>query len=164
MLQLHSNIKFLMTWLCRSICWPILLSYSTLIYCQQGIIEGIVKDGSTGETLIGANILAAEGKGTVTDFDGKFTLSLPYGDYDLQVSFVGYNTIKRTVKVSVKPVFLEFEMASLVIDEVVVIADVARTRETPVAFSNVLPKKIEEELGGRGIPLILNSTPGVYAT
>jgi hypothetical protein len=127
-------------------------------------VEGIVKDGSTGETLIGANILAAEGKGTVTDYEGRFTISLPYGSYDLQISYVGYKTINRTVSVSAKPVFLEFEMASVMIDEVIIIADVARTRETPVAFSNVLPKKIEEELGGRDMPMILNSTPGVYAT
>ena len=127
-------------------------------------MEGIVKDGSTGETLIGANILSTEGKGTVTDYEGRFTISLPYGSYDLQISYVGYKTINRTVSVSAKPVFLEFEMASVMIDEVIIVADVARTRETPVAFSNVLPKKIEEELGGRDIPMILNSTPGVYAT
>ncbi|HON18211.1 MAG TPA: TonB-dependent receptor, partial [Salinivirgaceae bacterium] len=36
--------------------------------------------------------------------------------------------------------------------------------ETPVAFSNILPAKLEEELAGRDIPMILNSTPGVYAT
>jgi len=131
---------------------------------QQGSVQGVVKDGSTGETLIGANILAVEGKGTVTDFDGKFMIRLPYGSYNFQVSYVGYETIKQTVEVSGKPVFLEFEMASVVIDEVIVVADVARNRETPVAFSNVLPKKIEEELAGRDIPMILNSTPGVYAT
>jgi iron complex outermembrane receptor protein len=141
-----------------------LLYFPVLLFGQNGVVEGVVRDGATGETLIGANILAAEGKGTVTDFDGRFTLSLPYGDYDLQVSYVGYNTITRTISVSAKSVFLEFEMTSVVIDEVIVVADVAHTRETPVAFSNVLPKKIEEELGGRDIPLILNSTPGVYAT
>jgi hypothetical protein len=148
----------------RIICSIYLLLSSIAISAQQGSVQGVVKDGSTGETLIGANILATEGKGTVTDFEGKFMIRLPYGSYNFQVSYVGYETIKQTVEVSGKTVFLEFEMASVVIDEVIVVADVARSRETPVAFSNVLPKKIEEELAGRDIPMILNSTPGVYAT
>ncbi|MDD2562645.1 MAG: TonB-dependent receptor plug domain-containing protein, partial [Salinivirgaceae bacterium] len=49
-------------------------------------------------------------------------------------------------------------------DEVVIVSDFARARETPIAFSNVLPAKLEEELAGRDIPMVLNSTPGVYAT
>ena len=44
------------------------------------------------------------------------------------------------------------------------ISDFARSRETPVAFSNISPKQIEEELANQDIPLILNNTPGVYAT
>ena len=37
-------------------------------------------------------------------------------------------------------------------------------RKTPVAFSTIPAKKIEEELAGQDIPMLLNSTPGVYAT
>ena len=45
-----------------------------------------------------------------------------------------------------------------------VVADVARTRETPVASTSIAPKKIEEQLASQDIPLLLNKTPGVYAT
>ena len=55
-------------------------------------------------------------------------------------------------------------MSTQILDEVQVVSDIARSRETPVAFSNISPKKIEEELAGQDIPMILNSTPGVYAT
>ena len=37
-------------------------------------------------------------------------------------------------------------------------------RKTPVAFSTIPLKKINEELASQDIPLVLNSTPGVYAT
>ena len=40
----------------------------------------------------------------------------------------------------------------------------ARSRETPVAFSNITPVKLQEELAAQDIPMILNTTPGVYAT
>jgi iron complex outermembrane receptor protein len=162
--ELFINNEILTNYPHRIILSVCLLLFSTVTSAQQGSVRGVVKDGSTGETLIGANILVAEGKGTVTDFEGKFMIRLAYGSYNFQVSYVGYETIRQTVEVSSKPVFLEFEMTSVIIDEVIVNADVARNRETPVAFSNVLPKKIEEELAGRDIPMILNSTPGVYAT
>ena len=53
---------------------------------------------------------------------------------------------------------------SLILEEAIVAADIAIDRKTPVAFTNVLPAQIQEELAGRDLPLILNSTPGVYAT
>ena len=163
-MALYLNTPILTNHLHRIIYSACLSLFSIVLSAQQGSVHGIVKDGSTGETLIGANILAAEGKGTVTDFAGKFMMKLPYGMYTLQASYVGYEPADQTIEITSKPVYLEFELSSIIIDEVVVVADVARGRETPVAFSNVLPKKIEEELAGRDIPMILNSTPGVYAT
>ena len=49
-------------------------------------------------------------------------------------------------------------------DEVVVKADVAKTRETPIAFSKLTAKQLSEDLGTRDLPMVLNSTPGAYAT
>jgi len=131
---------------------------------QRGQVNGLVKDAETGETLIGANILAGQGIGTVSDENGRFSLKLDYGRYKLQVSYVGFQTRIKEIVVSAKPVYINFEMLSATIDEVQVVADVARSRETPVAFTNVTSTKIQEELAGQDIPLILNSTPGVYAT
>ena len=55
-------------------------------------------------------------------------------------------------------------METLIMKEAVVSADVVISRKTPVAFTNVLPAQIQEELAGRDLPLVLNTTPGVYAT
>ena len=140
------------------------LSCMNIVMAQTGTIRGIVMDEQTGETLIGANILFGEGKGTVTDFEGKFMVQVDNGSYDLQISYVGFETQQLSVDVTGKTVVLEIQLKSLTIDEVIIVADVARSRETPVAFTNVLPKQIEEELAGQDIPMILNSTPGVYAT
>jgi len=35
-----------------------------------------VKDASSGETLISANVLVADGQGVVTDFDGKYSIQV----------------------------------------------------------------------------------------
>ena len=135
------------------------------IFAQQGTIKGVIKDAETGETLIGANVLIKAGVGTVTDFNGEFTLQADPGEYNLTISYVGYEATKRKVKVIAgKTVTINVSLKTITLNEVQVVADVARSRETPVAFTNVLPAKIEEELGAQDIPMVLNSTPGVYAT
>ncbi|MEN8157318.1 MAG: carboxypeptidase-like regulatory domain-containing protein [Bacteroidota bacterium] len=131
---------------------------------QQVTVSGVVSDARTGESLIGANVLYSPTQGTITDLNGRFTLKLPPGAYTLNFSYVGYDAEVRQVEVTNRPVILEVKMSSMTIDEVVVTADMAIARVTPVAFTNVKPAKIQEELAGQDLPLILNSTPGVFAT
>lgn len=140
------------------------LGFYLFAAAQQGLVTGKVFDKETGETLIGANVIYAPGKGTITNLEGKFEFSLEQGSYELHVSYVGYEEQIRRIEVSTKALILEFSLQSMTIDEVIITADYARSRETPVAFTNVSPAKIEEELAGQDIPIILNSTPGVYAT
>jgi iron complex outermembrane receptor protein len=131
---------------------------------QNTIVQGTVKDSQTGEALIGATILYGEGKGTITNISGTFNISLPPGEYKITASYVGYNPMEKQVTVGSKTVFLNFGLQPKMLEEVQVVADQAISRETPVAFSNVPPAKLESELAGRDIPMILNTTPGVYAT
>ena len=59
----------------------------------QRTISGMIKDADNREPLIGASVLA-EGTttGTVTDFDGKFSLNVPSSAKALVISYTGYNT------------------------------------------------------------------------
>ncbi len=129
----------------------------------QVVIKGYIYDDISSETLIGANIIASNGSGTVSDFEGYYELTLPYGEVELRVSYVGYKEEKKKLSLE-KDLTLNFYLSTQILDEVQVVSDIARSRETPVAFSNISPKKLEEELAGQDIPMILNSTPGVYAT
>ncbi len=62
---------------------------------QEGVIRGSVFDGETGESLPGVNILVeGTNQGTITDLDGKFTLNIAPGTYQLQISFISYETLK----------------------------------------------------------------------
>ncbi len=57
----------------------------------QGIVKGSVKDAS-GEPVIGATVrIEGQSGGTVTDFDGNFTINVSKGA-QLQISYVGYLT------------------------------------------------------------------------
>lgn len=144
----------------------LLLSFITtaLSLFAQTKVSGIVKDGYTGETLPGATVLYAEGKGTTTDLDGKFSMEVPNGTYTVSVKFVGFSDFTYSLKATGKPVYIEAILQSADLKEVEIIADIAVDRKTPVAFSDVSALKIREELGTQDLPLILNTTPGVYAT
>lgn len=133
---------------------------------QQGVIRGTVKDKANDEALIGANVVFKDnpGRGVATDLDGNFELQAPYGTATLLVSYTGFETAEVSVEVGPNTKRQEIALQSVMLNEVLVVADIARARETPIAFSNILPAKLDEELAGRDIPMVLNSTPGVYAT
>ncbi len=83
----------------------------------QITVNGHVKDG-TGEDVIGATVrVVGEQGGSVTDFEGKFTLKCKQGA-DLQVSYVGYKT--KTVKAA-SQLEIILEDDSEVLENVVVI-------------------------------------------
>lgn len=130
---------------------------------QTGTLTGIVSDAITGEALIQATVRIGN-TGVATDFDGKYAVSLPYGSHDITVQYIGYESKTRTIEVNRQLVQSNFKLSTIVLQEAQVVADVAIERETPVAFSNIKPVQIQEELGSQPIPMILNSTPGVYAT
>jgi len=61
----------------------------------QRTIHGTVTDPDSGEGLIGANVMVKGGTvGTVTDFDGSYSLVVPDGYDILSFSYTGYNTVE----------------------------------------------------------------------
>ena len=130
---------------------------------QNCAVTGLVKDGFTGEPLIGAYVMSGEAI-VPTDIDGRYSLSLPQGECTISFSYIGYEAAEKKVVLTGAAMTVNAKLESLVLGEAVVAADLAIDRKTPVAFTNVLPAQIQEELAGRDLPLILNSTPGVYAT
>jgi len=150
----------------KSLIVLLLIVVSTgLINAQEAILKGMVKDAVTGETLIQATITSGE-KGTITDLDGQYQLNLPTGLQEIVVSYVGYKsqTLSINIASGVNTVNFNLEEDNIIIKEINIVADVARSRETPVAFSTVQLARIKEELSVQDLPMVLNSTPGVYAT
>jgi len=125
-------------------------------FSQKSTITGYVADKTSGEKLIGVSIMYAQGKGVITDLDGNFKLNLDYGTYSFKVSYVGYNLIEKKVIIDKPKISLNFKLENTTLKEVEIVSDVARTRETPVAFSNIKPAKLEEELASQDLPMILN--------
>ncbi|MGE5424771.1 MAG: carboxypeptidase-like regulatory domain-containing protein, partial [Syntrophothermus sp.] len=95
-------------------------------FSQKYSVSGIVKDDATGETIIGATILYAEGKGVVTGVDGSYFFKADPGTYTIKVSYVGYTGEEKKVTVSNSNVTVNFSLKTTVLSEVEVVADVAK--------------------------------------
>lgn len=79
-----------------------------LVYAQNRTISGTVVD-ELNEPIIGASVVANQGNaGAVTNFEGKFQLSLPAGAKKITVSYIGYEsqvidaTNKNVIDVTLK--------------------------------------------------------------
>jgi len=73
------------------------------------IIKGIVKDQKTGEILPFATVMIDDGKvnsGVHTDVEGRFELkNIANGNYNLKVSYVGYENIEAFLKIDKQYIF-----------------------------------------------------------
>ena len=142
------------------------LFFCSFLFAQgeEGTVSGVISDKVTGETLIGASVTYAPGKGVSSDIDGNYSLTLPYGSYTFDISYVGYEAKSQIVVINKNFIKLDFTLNTTTLREIEVISDLAIERETPVAFTNIKPARISQELGTNDLPMLLSATPGVYAT
>ena len=86
-------------------------------------ISGFVSDASTGERLIGANVLDQQSKrGTVSNEYGFFSLTLPAGTVDLSISYLGYQRWNESVNLASSQIMNAALIATITLQEVIVYA------------------------------------------
>ena len=67
------------------------------VSAQQGRITGKVTDKKTGEELIGVSVqIEGTTKGAASDFEGKYSITIAPGNYNLIFSYLSYD--KKLVK------------------------------------------------------------------
>tara|TARA_B100001250_G_C19808092_1_gene794379 strand:- start:152 stop:3109 length:2958 start_codon:yes stop_codon:yes gene_type:complete len=156
----------------RLFCFIISI-FSLNIYAQINSVSGVVLDKETSETLIGANVIlepineSIKTTGTATNINGEFEFTnLANGEYKINISYIGYESETRSISFSQKSnINLNITLnPDVVLDVISLVSDQAEFRKTPVSLSNVKLEQIENELAAQEIPMILNHTPGVYAT
>jgi len=133
----------------------------------QATITGSVTS-EDGAALAGANVIV-EGTsfGAAADADGDYKIDgVPAGNFSITASFVGYEASSTTVSVpAFGSVTVNFSLSAgaIALTGLEVLASRA-TRNTPVAYTNVVKEDMEMRLGSQDIPMVLNITPSVYAT
>ncbi|MDR9399744.1 MAG: TonB-dependent receptor [Salibacter sp.] len=151
--------------LCSSF-FIVLFSFGSLI-AQDGKVTGKIVDASTNESLPGANVIV-EGTsiGTISNIDGEFKMKAPSNNFTLVFRFVGYKTVKKSFSIDKDGTDLgtiTLEPGANELSTVEIVAS-RSTSETPFTFTDLEKKEIEQNLGSRDLPNVLNLSPSVYST
>jgi outer membrane cobalamin receptor len=114
----------------------------------QTTVAGTVTDETSGETLIGVNItIKGETIGTITDFDGNFTLTTDMATpFTLLISYIGYASREVEITGSQMGLVIEMEEEGIIMNEVVVSASRVEERilESPVTIEKMDPIAIKQ--------------------
>ena len=110
---------------------------------QARVINGTVKD-QTGETIISASVVVkGTSIGTVTDFDGNYTLEVPDDAKELVFSYIGMKTLELPITGDVMNVVLAEN--SEVLEEVVVTGyGTTKKRDLVTAVSSVNAEQLKD--------------------
>ncbi|WP_334112143.1 TonB-dependent receptor, partial [Paucihalobacter sp.] len=147
------------------ICFVLPLS----IFSQDKFtLRGTISDSNTNETLIGVTVLISELQtGTSTNEYGFFSITLPEANYTIQISYLGYKTINRSINLN-QNLNLNFSMEEsseslneIVITENVEKLDLKRPQMSVNSLSINTIKQMPVVLGEVDIIKSITLLPGV---
>ena len=144
-----------------------LTSFTTL--SQENItLRGTIYDDYNNETLIGVSVYFPElNSGTTTNDYGFYSITVPKGNYKIQVSYLGYNTLIENITLSEKTTKnFNLKEASESLDEIIIESNIEKLNlKTPQMSVNNLTsstiKKIPVVLGEADVIKALVLLPGV---
>lgn len=110
-----------MNYLQKTLLFIILFISAQLVSAQNITVTGVVIGADDSYPLPGVNVVVqgVSGQGTITDFDGKFSISVPQGK-SLVFKYVGYKDKVVQIR-SAAPLNVVLESDALLLDEVVAI-------------------------------------------
>lgn len=147
----------------------VLLFFASIAFSQQRYtLSGTVSEAASNETMIGVTIAITELRtGTTTNEYGFYSLTLPKGNYELVITYLGYKDIKQSLNLN-SDKKINFKMAEQAesLDEVIVTEDIERVDiRKPQMSVNALKvqtiKKIPVVLGEADVIKSLLLLPGV---
>lgn len=146
---------------------------ATLSSGQQTLLRGHIYDQDSGEPIIYGNVyLEGTTYGSTSDIDGFFVLpDVPVGDYDLRVSYIGYELYSQPISLSEGNISyqrIELVQSGVKLGEVDISASRTQARtEVKISEISVTSKQIKALPSAGGEPDIaqyLQVLPGVIST
>ncbi len=148
-------------------CLIVMFLTASSIMFGQSTVSGVVT--GEGEPLIGATVkIVGTAAGTVTDFDGKYTLDLEPGDYILEATYTGYTALQQAITVSLGANTADFALATgVLLGDVVVTGTRSKPRtalSSPVPIDNFVAEVIDKQGNGDLTENLKNIVPSYSAT
>ncbi len=155
--------------LMKKVLLIIFLLHGLLAFSQQKYtISGTISEAASNETLIGVTVAVPELRtGVTTNEYGFYSITLPEGEYQLQVSYLGFQDVIQGITLSQNlKLNIEMQEAAEELQEVVVTKDVERIDvRKPQMSVNALSvrtiKKIPVILGEADVIKSILLLPGV---
>lgn len=154
-----------------ALLWGV-LSSGYVFAQEKHTISGTIYDSGTGETIVGATVTVIGGSniGAVSNAYGFYSLSIPEGSHTIEVRFIGYKTIDRSIALN-EDLKLDFKLETdaLVIGEAVV-TGIARNEQVTSSEMGIEKLNIKEVsripvlFGEQDVMKVLTLTPGVKTT
>ncbi|GJM33969.1 MAG: SusC/RagA family TonB-linked outer membrane protein [Saprospiraceae bacterium] len=137
------------------------LIFSLQIGWSQRTVSGTVTDADTKEPLIGVSILAkGTSTGTITDYDGRYSLDVPEDVNVLEYSYTGYG--RQEVQVDGQSVINVSLSSGAILDEVVVIGyGTQKKADVTGAISRFEAESLEERPISRVDQALVGQLAGV---
>lgn len=151
------HMKYRLNYLKKILLVIIVLNSHLLLTAQDGqTLKGIVRDNETLEPLIGASVVIVDSspfKGATTDNEGNFMLTdVPLGRHDLQVSYMGYQSvlIPEIMITSGKEVYLEVALRESITEMQEVVVHAPLRKDKPLnSMAAVSARSFTVEEAGR---------------
>ena len=140
-----------------------MLLLSANLFAQQRTISGTVTD-SYGEPVIGATVIVKDGtQGTVTNVDGKYTLSVPTNSKVLIFRYIGKDN--REIPITGNVINATMSDSQKVLDEVVVIGyGTLKKKDLTGSVSSVSGKALKDIPVATVAEALTGKLPGVQVT
>ena len=152
----------------KSIFLLCLLFFSSQAFSQEYTINGTISDAENGESLIGASVLdAATGSGTTTNVYGYYSLTLPAGEHELIVSYLGYTESRVVIELDEnKKLDIDLAVEGQQIEEIVVTAkqEDRAVKEVQMSVNRLdikTIKRVPSLLGEQDVIKSIQLLPGV---
>ncbi len=136
------------------------LGFALPAYAQQSVRVQVV-DQQTQEPLQGANVLYGEQQGTTTDADGIFSISCSKLPLKIRISFIGYETTKKTIRECGKQVQIALVPLSYSLQNITVTGETGRVQVQKGESVATLGLAELDQQTGLKLKDALNTVPGV---
>ena len=104
-------------------------TFFTALAQEKFTLSGTITDQNSNETLIGVNIFFPELKtGVTTNEYGFYSITLPKGKHQVQISYLGYKTVNETIDLTQNTKYnLPLSNEDNVLKEVIITDDRTKT-------------------------------------
>jgi iron complex outermembrane receptor protein len=148
----------------KKILLVLALFFSCFVQAQNAEFTGTVRDEENKDQLSGATIKYDKTRGILTDGSGKFKVSLPAGEYEFTVTYIGYKNQKINLTLAAgekKDMLILMKPTAIQINQIVAASQYKKNSAKETVTTEVISKNQIKNTNSNDLGEVVNKTPGV---